>query len=54
MDIIQDIGIIGFLFFFFKGLIWLIVFALMYFGLVDRQKVQALKSKFNFWKRKTG
>lgn len=51
MEFLKDIGIAGFLFFLIKGLLWLVLFALMYFGVIDKEKVQRIKAKLSFWKR---
>ncbi len=52
MDLLKDIGIAGFLFFLLKGLLWIVLFLLVYFGLVDKEKVSRIKAKMSFWKRK--
>jgi hypothetical protein len=52
MEFLKGIGIAGFLFFFIKGILWLALFALVYFGLVRKEKIQSLKSKITFWKKK--
>jgi hypothetical protein len=52
MELLKDIGIAGFLFFLLKGLLWIALFLLVYFGLVDKEKVRRIKGKLNFWKRK--
>lgn len=51
-EFLKDIGIAGFLFFLIKGILWLVLFALVYFGLVDKKKVIAFKDKISFWKKK--
>jgi hypothetical protein len=50
-EFLKDIGIAGFLFFLIKGILWLILFALVYFGVIDKKKLQVLKAKISFWKR---
>lgn len=50
MDFLTDIGIAGFLFFLAKGLLWIVLFVLMYFGLIKKDRVQKIKSKFSFRK----
>ncbi len=52
MELLKDIGIAGFLFFLIKGMLWIILFVLVYFGWVDREKVRNIKTKMSFWKRK--
>jgi hypothetical protein len=42
------LGIAGFLFFLVKGLLWILLFALVYFGLVSDEKINAIKSWFSF------
>lgn len=49
MESLKAIGIAGFLFFLIKGLIWLVVFALVARGVVSQEKLDALK----FWGRKS-
>ncbi len=52
MDFFKDIGIAGFLFFLIKGLIWLLLFFLVYTGFVKKEKAQKIKDKLFFWKKK--
>jgi len=52
MELLKDIGIAGFLFFLIKGLFWILLFSLVYFGLIDKEKAQKIKSKLSFRKRK--
>jgi hypothetical protein len=52
MEWLKDLGIAGFLFFLIKGLIWLLFFALVYFGLIKKEKAQQIKDKIFFWKKK--
>ncbi|MCB0458217.1 MAG: hypothetical protein R2776_03520 [Flavobacteriaceae bacterium] len=52
MDFIKDIGIAGFLFFTIKGLLWLVLFAFIYFGIVSKEQVNNFKQKLKFWKMK--
>jgi hypothetical protein len=52
MELLKDLGIAGFLFFLLKGLLWIVLFLLVYFGLVDKEKVWRLKEKMSFWKKK--
>ena len=52
MEWLKDIGIIGFLFFFIKGMLWIVFTLLIYFGLVDKEKIYTIKKKLMFWKKK--
>jgi hypothetical protein len=52
MDLIRDLGIAGFLFFLIKGLIWVFLFFLAYFGLIKKDKAQKIKERLFFWRRK--
>ncbi len=52
MEFLKDIGIAGFLFFLIKGLFWIVLFIGVYSGLIDKEKVQTIKRKMSFWKRK--
>jgi hypothetical protein len=54
MELVKDIGIAGFLFFLIKGLVWIILFALVYFGLIDKERIRVLKAKMSFWKKNRG
>ncbi|MCH2215264.1 MAG: hypothetical protein MK086_08855 [Flavobacteriales bacterium] len=51
MEFLKGLGIAGFLFFLIKGLLWLLLFALVYFGLIDKDKLKSLKSKLSFRKK---
>jgi hypothetical protein len=48
---LQDIGIIGFWFFFIKGMLWLVVFALLYAGIINKATFEKIKSKMRFYKK---
>jgi hypothetical protein len=52
MEFLKGLGIAGFFFFLIKGLFWIVLFVLIYFGLVDKEKLRAVKARFRFWKRK--
>ena len=52
MELLKDIGIAGFLFFLIKGLLWIVLFLLVYFGFIDKEKVRRIKDKLSFRKRK--
>lgn len=49
MEWLKTIGMAGFLFFLIKGLIWLGLFAAIYFGFVKKETIQKFKSKIG-WK----
>jgi len=51
-DWLKDLGIIGFWFFFIKGMIWLLLFALVAFGVVDKAKLEKFKNRFRFFNRR--
>jgi len=52
MESLKNLGLAGFLFFFIKGLLWILLFVLVYFGLIDKEKARIIKAKLSFWKRK--
>ncbi len=52
MELIKDIGIAGFLFFLIKGLLWIVLFLMVYFGWIDKEKVRKIKDRLSFRKRK--
>lgn len=52
MELLKDIGIAGFLFFLIKGLLWIVLFLLVYFGLIDKEKVRKIKEKLSFRKKR--
>jgi hypothetical protein len=52
MELLRDIGIAGFLFFLIKGLLWIVLILLVYFGLINKEKARKIKAKSSFWKRK--
>ncbi len=54
MEFLKDLGIAGFLFFLIKGILWLVLFALVYFGVVDKEKVKKLKAKISLRKNRKG
>ncbi len=49
---LQGLGLIGFLFFFIKGMLWLVLFALLYMGVINKGQLQKVKSSLRFWKPK--
>lgn len=51
-EFLMDIGIAGFLFFLIKGLLWIVLFLLVYFGLIDKEKVRIIKKKLSFRRKK--
>ncbi len=52
MEFLKDLGIVGFWFFFIKGMLWLVLFALVYFGVIDKKKMAKIKSKLSFRKKR--
>ncbi|MBK6622730.1 MAG: hypothetical protein IPG32_18375 [Saprospirales bacterium] len=53
MEWLKSIGLAGFLFFFIKGMLWLVLFALVYFGFVKKETVARIKSKLSWRRKKT-
>lgn len=51
MDTLKAFGLAGFLFFLIKGLMWLVLFALVARGVVPREKVERWRRAFR-WPRK--
>lgn len=52
METLKTLGIAGFLFFLIKGLLWLVLFALIAKGAVSKEKVDRIKSRLRRpWKR---
>lgn len=51
VDFFKSIGIVGFWFFLIKGLLWIVLFVALYFGLIDKQKFKNIKAKLNFFGR---
>jgi len=51
MEFLKDLGIAGFLFFLIKGIVWIVLFLLVYFGIIDKQRLRNIKAKLSFWKR---
>lgn len=43
---------LGFLFFLIKGIAWILVFILLYFGLIKPEKLNKWKQKFKIFKKK--
>lgn len=54
MEFLKDIGMMGFLFFLAKGVLWVVLFLLVYFGVISKQKIRELKGKIFFWRKKEG
>ncbi len=52
MEFLKDLGILGFWFFLIKGILWLVLLALVYFGLIDKSRMQSIKSKLSLRRRK--
>ena len=51
MEWLKGIGLIGFMFFFIKGMLWIVVFLLIWFGLINKERVEVIKARIKFWKR---
>ncbi len=51
MEFLQTLGVAGFLFFLIKGLLWLVAFVLIYFGLIGKEKIASIRGKMRFWRR---
>ncbi len=45
MDALKTLGIAGFLFFLIKGLLWLLLFALVAKGVVSKERVAEIKKR---------
>ena len=54
MEWLKTIGIAGFLFFLIKGLLWLLVFALISRGLIRKEAVERFKQRFRILPRRSG
>ncbi len=54
MDTLKAFGLAGFLFFLIKGLMWLVLFALVARGVVSKDKVNRFRQRLRFRKRKRG
>jgi hypothetical protein len=52
IELLKDLGIAGFVFFLLKGLLWIVLFVLVYFGFIDKEKVRSIKARLSFRKRK--
>ena len=52
MDTLKALGLAGFLFFLMKGLMWLVLFALVARGVVSKDKVDRFRQRLRFRKRK--
>lgn len=50
MDTLKAFGLAGFLFFLIKGLVWLVLFALVARGVVSKDKVDGLRQRLRFRK----
>lgn len=48
MDTLKAFGLAGFLFFLIKGLMWLVLFALVARGVVSKDKVDRLRERLRF------
>ena len=54
MDTLKAFGLAGFLFFLIKGLMWLVLVALVARGVVSKDKVDRFRQRLRFRKRKRG
>ena len=54
IDTLKAFGLAGFLFFLIKGLMWLVLFALVARGVVSKDKVDRFRQRLRFRKRKRG
>ena len=54
MDTLKAFGLAGFLFFLVKGLMWLVLFALVARGVVSKDKVDRFKSRLRWQRREDG
>lgn len=54
MDTLKAFGLAGFLFFLIKGLMWLVLFALVARGVVSKDKVDRFKSRLRWQRREDG
>lgn len=48
MEALKTIGLAGFLFFLIKGLLWLVLFALVAKGVVSKERVHQWRARFRF------
>ena len=48
MHTLKTLGIAGFLFFLFKGLLWLVLFALVARGVIPKERVERIRSWFRW------
>lgn len=54
MDTLKAFGLAGFLFFLIKGLMWLVLFALVARGVVPKEKVDRFRARFKIGGRNSG
>ena len=54
LDTLKAFGLAGFLFFLIKGLMWLVLFALVARGVVSKDKVDRFKSRLRWQRREDG
>lgn len=52
LEWLKDLGVIGFWFFFLKGMAWLVLFFLLYAGVIDKSRFEKIKERMRFFKRK--
>ena len=51
MELLKDLGLFGFLFFLIKGMVWLVLIALAYYGPISKEQVQRIRARLRFWKK---
>jgi hypothetical protein len=51
MEWLKGIGMAGFLFFLIKGILWLTIFALLYFGVINKEQLRKFKNMVVFWRK---
>lgn len=51
-DWLQNLGIAGFWFFLMKGIVWLVLFFLVYIGIIDKTKLERFKNKLRLFRSK--
>ena len=54
MDTLKAFGLAGFLFFLIKGMVWLVLFALVARGVVSKDKVDRFRERLRMRRRNGG
>jgi hypothetical protein len=52
MEVLKTLAALGFWFFLIKGLLWLLLFGLAYYGLLDKTKFNQIKDKLGKLRKK--